>query len=98
VTFHINQKIECIRDDWHHPLAHLVQHLPRKRGIYHVRGFDLYYPRNAYLRLVEIVNPMFLQYDEPSFFCGCFRPVIERKTDIGVFRKLLNPIREIANG
>lgn len=97
MRFHVGQKVVCITDDFWHPLAHLVPHLPRKGGLYHVRGYapligdPCVMPGASFIWLAEIVNPG-SSGQEPSFAAYCFRPVIERKTDISVFTKLLSPI------
>jgi hypothetical protein len=96
VSFHVGQKIVCIHDGWRHPFIYLVQSLPKKGAIYHVRGFEgeKYDPAAAvgcaYIWLSEIVNPP-VSGIEPSFSVRFFRPVTERKTDISVFTKLLTP-------
>lgn len=90
MSFHVGQKVVCINDDWTHPLRRLVGTVPRKGAIYHVRGFDRFAP--AFIYLVEIVNmvpPTFTS--EPAFLAESFRPIVERKTDISIFTKLLAP-------
>lgn len=90
--FHINQRVVCIQNfgDDPHPLIHLVPNLPRKGGIYHVREFTPEYRPGPWILLREIVNPPVYGL-EPNWAAHCFRPVIERKTDISIFEAMLNP-------
>src|SRR5258708_1625188 len=88
MTFHVGQKIVCVEGEWRHPLVHLIPALPRKGGIYHVRAFDPWVEPSSiqgcrYIWLCEITNPP-IRGMEVSFAGFCFRPVIERKTDISV--------------
>lgn len=49
-----------------------------------------------YLRLVEVVNPLFDLKDglmEPAFWASRFRPVVSRPTSIAVFTAMLDPTR-----
>lgn len=95
MSFHLGQKIVCVNDAWVHPRVHELPHLPRKGAIYHVRSVE---PSRCpgldcqFLRLAELINPVMTGRDrEPSFAGDHFRPVIERKTDISIFTKLLAP-------
>ena len=85
MNFRPGQKVVCISptgvDSWR------MINCPIKGNIYHVRG---YRPgTSSALWLVELVNsPVGL--DEPTFFDRRFRLVVEKKTDISIFTKLLN--------
>jgi hypothetical protein len=46
--------------------------------------------------LEEVVNPVLDIWldrgpEEPAFSASRFRPIVERKTDISIFRKMLTP-------
>lgn len=90
MNFHVGQRVVCVKDTWTSPMTYLVPHLPRKGSIYHVR--DKLPHGGLYIRLVEIVNPIPPVFCmEPGFHIRFFRPVIERKTDIEIFTKMLAP-------
>jgi hypothetical protein len=96
-NFHVGQKVVCIKDGW---VTHAHVASPRKGEIYTVRDklFDGECPS---LRFFEIVNSPVSYINmpapvEPAFCADCFRPVVERKTSIEMFRKLLVPHRELA--
>lgn len=90
--FSNGQKVECIADDWWHPLLHLIPALPVKGAFYHVR-----YTINStsvgveYITLAEIQNPPVILGAEPGFISLFFRLIEERKTDISVFTSMLTP-------
>ena len=97
-NFKVDQKVVCIDDDWgplpeHH--RGQVHHWPKKDIVYTVRTI-LVQPSNSkiFIRLRELVNPETDKEREVEFWAECFRPVVERKTDISVFRKLLQPKTE----
>jgi hypothetical protein len=99
VTFDVGQKVICISDDWQQAMRHFVPNIPRKGGIYHVRGYDpiVVAPDcigHEYIWLCEITNPR-VGVSEPSFLAAHFRPVLERKTNISIFTAMLNPARRI---
>ena len=55
------------------------------------------YPGTPGILLEEIINPPCPYFEgafEPSFFPWHFRPFTDRKTDISVFKKMLNGIPE----
>jgi len=70
--------------------------LPVKGPIYTVRELDPDTSNGfACIRLVEIINgPHVGDGIEPSFEAALFRPVVERKTDISVFRAMLTPSKK----
>ena len=86
-NFQINQKVVCIDDDWPRFISY-VQHWPRKDYIYQVRTLNID-NNKVFIRLHEIVNLESDKRYEPEFWAECFRPVVERKTDIEIFRRLL---------
>jgi hypothetical protein len=97
MSFHVGQKVVCVKGFASDPRAHLVAHLPRKGAIYHVR-------RNSggFLSLAEIVNPPVANRGV-AHFCGShFRPVVERSTEAGVakLRQILTdhkaPVKAVA--
>ncbi len=94
MSFAIGQKVVCIREEWP-PYPFGAADMPRKNALYHVRAIlparDPDRPC-CYLWLAEIRNPRpAADISEPWFAAICFRPVVERPTDIGVFHKLLTP-------
>ena len=91
-NFKVDQKVVCIDDDWGSaPLEGQVQHWPKKNDVYTVRAVFVEGDGKVFIRLREIVNPETDKHHEAEFWAECFRPVAERKTDISVFRKLLQP-------
>lgn len=92
MTFRIGQKVVCVR---HHKNEHTESFIrPEIGGVYTVSGDTLAYGEQ-YLFLKEIKNAPVKWRDlgtsELPFWCGQFRPLVERKTDISVFTALLNP-------
>lgn len=94
MMFHVGQKIRCVCDAWETPPpAPMPPHLPKLGAIYHVRGNDPYQPQSVqYIWLEEIINPTSFAH-EPSFIAVYFRPVVERKTDISIFTRMLTDER-----
>ena len=89
-NFKVGQKVVCIDDDW--GPAPEVHHWPKKDDVYTVRTIGVQGSNGkVFIRLREVVNPKSDKHHEAEFWAGCFRPVIERKTDISVFRRLLQP-------
>jgi hypothetical protein len=74
--------------------------LPLKGHVYTVRGFVVPYAGYSGtpgILLEEISNPPCPYFEgtfEPSFFPSHFRPFTDRKTDISVFKEMLNDIPE----
>ena len=102
MSFKIGQEIVCICGDWTGgmdrrdvdwvALQHHFPNLPQKGKHYHVRGYDETVQDNqTFIFLEEVMNPVRPGWTEGSFCADCFRPLIERKTDITVFTKLLTP-------
>lgn len=70
---------------------------PELGRIYTVREIFLHETGAVAMRLVEIVNPV-VQYKngekELCFDAANFRPIVERKTDISIFKAMLTPKTE----
>jgi hypothetical protein len=96
--FRIGQQVVCIHDV-SSPPANEFQNVPVKGSIYTVRGFvlpDVGYERTPGMLLEEVVNPAWEYKEgifEPSFHPYRFRPLIQRKTDISVFKRMLDSVR-----
>lgn len=109
--FHVGQKVVCISEHWHAiPEADIATPFrPRKNGIYHVRRAEytdasrssrhpLYKGGEVQiLWLTEITNPADIPGGEYGFASFMFRAVLEKKTDISIFTKLLTPTPELVN-
>lgn len=94
MRFAIGEKVVCIftREDWasgtpSHILERALE-LPKKGGLYHVYGYAAAWP--AFMKLNEIAQPL-----DPAlhswFHERGFAPIIERKTSIECFTRLLTP-------
>lgn len=90
--FQVGQRVICIDDDFHQRFPEDVGTIfPVKGQIYTVRSVELtrYGPA---ITLVEIINVDQLYEDgfgELNFLPRRFRPVVERKTDISIFTRML---------
>jgi hypothetical protein len=89
MAFRVGMKVVCVDDS---NIVDLRIVKPVKGVIYIVRGITAW---NS-IFLNEIVNPVLRFSDsygdweaEPSFWSWRFRPVVESKTDISVFTKML---------
>ena len=93
----IGQKVVCIDDDWGPmpvDMAGHVQRWPKKDDVYTVRTIDVEKSTSkVFIRLHEIVNPESDKDREAEFWAECFRPVVERETDIAIFEKMLDGSR-----
>lgn len=95
MAFYVGQKVECIG----HPEtvhSYYGEIIPEVGAIYTVRNIHFIKDREQ-LRFVEIVNP--INYydsgpDECCFTAKFFRPIVERKTDISIFKAMLTPKSE----
>ena len=82
-NFHSGQKVVCVNSEDAGALA--FQTILIKGNIYTV--YDVYeYDNNIYVRLEETGTKR-----GNGWFHWRFRPLIEKKTDISVFKKLENP-------
>ena len=96
--FHIGQRVVCIHDIGC-AQGNEFPNIPIKGSIYTVRGFvspDVGYERTPGMLLEEVVNPPW-EYNEgvfePSFHPYHFRPLVQHKTDISVFTRMLDHVR-----
>ena len=96
--FHVGQQIVCVHDvGW--PSANEFRDVPVKGSIYTVRGFvspDVGYERTPGMLLEEVVNPPWEYKEgvfEPSFHPYHFRPLVQHKTDVSVFKRMLDSVR-----
>lgn len=88
MTFRIGQKV-CAIDDFkdRHGWS-----MPKKGPVYTVRGIQSNHLGTGLL-LNEIRNDHYRfaeGFIEPTFLADCFRPVVERKTDISIFTRMLD--------
>jgi hypothetical protein len=95
--FHIGQRVVCIHDVASPP-ANEFPNLPIKGSIYTVRGFvspDGECERTPGMLLEEFANPPWEYKEgvfEPSFHPYHFRPLVQNKTDISVFTRMLHNV------
>ncbi|MBY3162097.1 hypothetical protein HFO65_15795 [Rhizobium laguerreae] len=96
-------KIVCINDsDWGKNWLGCVTRgclFPEKGRIYTIRIIGYSELKQHWcLRLAEIVNPSFeippYRPGELTFHVGRFRPLVEHKTDISLFKAMLNKAPE----
>lgn len=92
MTFRVGQKVVCIHTfpqaEWTPEIA-----FPNKDAVYTIRAI-IAYPAGEGALLREIKNPQvdtFAGFVEPAFTVRAFRPLVERKTDISIFKKMLAP-------
>ncbi len=94
MMFRVGQKVVCISEQ--HNKDYFTCEVPLLDCVYTVRDLD-----DDGIRLVEIRNRIMLTQNtitralanlEPSFWQIDFRPIVERKTDISVFKRMLTPI------
>jgi hypothetical protein len=93
--FHIGQQVVCIHDIGCPP-GNEFPNIPIKGSIYTVRGFvspDVGYERTPGMLLEEVVNAPWEYKEgvfEPSFHPYHFRPLVQHKTNISVFKRMLD--------
>ena len=95
-NFRVGQKVVCIYDGWQ-SFFHPGEGKPEKGIVYTIR--DVYVrdrDGSAFLRFEEIRNPLIYRNGEAecSYAAHRFRPVVQRKTDISIFKALLTPSKE----
>ena len=87
--FHVGQKVICVNQRW----ATIDKRRPEKGCIYTIR--EIYTNgKDVGFRFFEITNPPRQHADgfaESAWHSRFFRPVIERKTDISIFQRMLVP-------
>lgn len=96
MTFRVGQKVVCVmlmEEQEGGPAAALsIPNRPVMNGIYTVRAFRTVHS-DQYVLLCELRNPSGnwaqIGRGEPPFWHGLFRPLVERKTDISIFTKML---------
>lgn len=100
--FYHAQKVVCIDDGWVLDPAYQDKTiLPKKDVVYTIRDIE---PGEGtqvgqtFFRFYEITNPILPHLNrtsEPSFDSQCFRPLEQRKTDIGVLESLLRQKEQV---
>lgn len=102
--FYLGQKVVCINDTPQSPFRPCLDGLT-KGNVYTIRWigdyFDIYdQTTNLCIRVEEILRLLDNRYiQDMPYLASRFRPLIEKKTDISVFEKLLIPTktRELEN-
>lgn len=99
MTFYVGQKVVCVggkyRGDIPRPDAEANGAIyPRRGNIYTIRTINVW-PGKTLVTLHECNNAHLVKIFgggiEPGFNARGFRPVVDRKTDISIFTKMLNP-------
>jgi hypothetical protein len=94
--FHVGQKVVCVsgrshKREWCGETDVVVGAIYTIRAIY----TEVMQPRlGVGLVFEEIIHPAGPRGREPGFYSSRFRPIVERKTDISVFTKMLTPKQE----
>lgn len=96
--FSIGQRVVCIQEvDWANHKHHkqFLHHWPKKGQVLTIAAVETC-TNVVGLAFEEIVNPLILSRDkgrgDAHFDSVHFRPVIERKTDISIFTKMLDKL------
>ena len=101
MNFRVGQKVMRIKRLDHDDEAHLLRwSISRCKGIAYPRIGDVcaiatinHWPHATLLTFREYDNSQFVRQGlctiEPGFDAKSFRPIVERKTDISVFKKIL---------
>lgn len=102
--FYVGQKVVCIWDDYasRKDMGTLqwlerTPHTPVKDLVYTVRTYEPDGGNIIGIRVNEIVNPSSTFYGsnaEPQFAPWLFLPIVEKKTDISIFTKMLTERKE----
>jgi hypothetical protein len=94
--FRVGQKVVCVDDTWKSPFWNEVTYKPTEGVIYEVRRvIPGWWPCGATgILLVELVNPERKWVGDPiksecPFWIERFRPIVERKTSIEIFTRML---------
>ena len=104
-NFHVGQKVVLIDDTTHsHGIDRSISRtvgadVPKKGEVYTVRFIAIETDTGRELLLLNEINNAAasrrLGYaKELGFAASRFRPVVERKTDISIFRAMLNPSKQ----
>jgi hypothetical protein len=95
MMFHVGQKVVCVDDEFGFADRLSLRELPVKGNVYIIRdmplGMAIDGSRRIGLLLQGIKNNEGPRGIEHCFNPMRFRPIVERKTDISIFRLLLNP-------
>lgn len=99
MTFRIGQKVVCVAK----PLGgYGDENVPCVGRIYTIRGFEFERPTGVErvgLLFEEIRNEPhhytgYARPTEATFPASKFKPLVERKTDISIFTRMLNPSKQ----
>lgn len=105
MTFHVGQKVVCIYGDWSVGWRTVgTPNLPAKGAVYTIRALMRWRFGSGDTQLAclleEIRNPTMDWQDgdigEHPFWVEHFRPIVEKKTNISIFEKMLTPKKENA--
>lgn len=83
--FVVGQKVQCIKDEWESVIFNSDVPGPRRGDVVTIRAIVVH-EDEAYLALQE-------QFSSRGYLASGFRPLTERKTDISIFKAMLNPTR-----
>lgn len=94
----VGRKVVCVWDTWD---ARNGEITPKKGEVYTIRDAEsgVTASERIYIRLAEIVNEPRMYVEgthECNFYKGAFRPLVDRQTDISVFREMLLTPRVLA--
>lgn len=94
-NFRVGQKVVCVSDDWNADFYE-GEHRPIKGNVYTIREISNGRKIPVVLRFEELVNPKLYcgGTSECRYNANKFRPVAERKTDISIFKAMLNPSKQ----
>lgn len=94
-NFRVGQKVVCV-SEWKRIGGFGGEIGPIHGEVYTIREVGFLhpdFPRMVTVRLDEIANEVWLGF-ETCFAATRFRPVVQRKTDISIFKALLTPSKE----
>lgn len=96
-NFRVGQKVVCVDDKpWRGPMTGDAVEWPTKiiqRGsVYTIRESSVSHPRSP-VPCVRLVEARWNDSYDAPFAAVRFRPVVERKTDISIFQKMLDGTR-----
>jgi hypothetical protein len=93
MTFRVGMKAVCIKDTSACP-REPIERIAIKGDVYTIRGI-IHAPEGVGLYLVEVVNPPVnctLGHAERAHPAPWFRPIVEKKTDISIFTRILDDV------
>ena len=98
MNFRVGQKVVCVPDTEADAQTHgRVWHsdVPKIGAIYTIIGFGSgYYGDYPVLLLKEIKNYINFLKRDVGYRASRFRPLVTRKTDISIFKRMLTPNQE----